>query len=391
MGLTGSYLEHPTKEGIVGLSIHPDQKYVPVVSKDQQPLMPTTPNRAKRWVKSKKATYFYKLGLVCVRLDQEPSARHLQPIAVGVDTGGTYEAITLKSKSATYLNIQAGAVTWVKKAVEERRNLRRSRRNRKTPCRTPELKTQKKEGWLAPSTRARWNSKLRIIDVLRKVIPLSGYNVEDIAAVTKEGQRRWNLGFSPLEVGKKYFYGELAKKGKLFEPTPGWRTKEERDKLGLVKGKSNEYAFKAHCQDSWVLANMVVGGHTKPDNKKIFYLAPLQFQRRNLHRARAKRGDIKRQKKLLTQDVKLVKPSKDGRPRYGGMDSLGLKRGSLVKHPKYGVAYVGGFSADKQRISLNSLEINPELPNNRLAQNVKTSDCNFLCYNSWRWQFSSPG
>lgn len=373
----------------MGLKIHPDQKYVPVVSKDQKPLMPTTPNRAKRWVKSKKATYFYKLGMVCVRLDQEPSAHNLQPIAVGVDTGGTYEAITFKSKSSTYLNIQSGAVTWVKSAVKERCILRRSRRNRKTPCRTPKLVTQKKEGWLAPSTRARWNSKLRSIDVFRKVMPLSDYNVEDIAAVTKEGQRRWNLSFSPLEVGKKYFYGELTKKGRLFEPTPGWRTKEERDKLGLVKSKSNEYAFRAHCQDSWVLANMVVGGHSKPDNKKILYLTPLQFQRRNLHRAQAKKGDLLRQKKLLEQKV-LIKLSKDGRPRYGGMDSLGFKRGSLVKHPKYGVAYVGGFSADKQRISLNSLEIEPEAPNNRLSQNVKAGDCKFLCYNSWRWQFSSP-
>ena len=77
----------------MGLKINPKQKYVPVVSKDGEPLMPTIPNRAKRWIRSRKATYFWKKGIICVRLNQEPSARNLQSIAAGVDTGGTYEAI----------------------------------------------------------------------------------------------------------------------------------------------------------------------------------------------------------------------------------------------------------------------------------------------------------
>lgn len=65
------------------------------------------------------------------------------------------------------------------------------------------------------------------------------------------------------------------------------------------------------------------------------------------------------------------------RKPYGSTRSLGFKRGSLVKHPKFGVAYVGGFLKD--RISLHRLT-----DGKRLCQNAKPSDCKFLAFNSWR-------
>jgi hypothetical protein len=43
--------------------------FVPVVNMDNQPLMPTTPSRARRWILSKKATPFWKKGVFCVRLN----------------------------------------------------------------------------------------------------------------------------------------------------------------------------------------------------------------------------------------------------------------------------------------------------------------------------------
>jgi hypothetical protein len=55
--------------------------------------------------------------------------------------------------------------------------------------------------------------------------------------------------------------------------------------------------------------------------------------------------------------------------------SMGLKRGSFVKHDKYGVYYVGGTSND--RISLNNMN------GERLCRNAKVTDCKFLCYNSF--------
>jgi hypothetical protein len=40
--------------------------FVPVVDQNQNPLMPTTLSRARRWIKSGKATFFWKRGVLGV-------------------------------------------------------------------------------------------------------------------------------------------------------------------------------------------------------------------------------------------------------------------------------------------------------------------------------------
>jgi hypothetical protein len=180
--------------------------------------------------------------------------------------------------------------------------------------------------------------------------------VEDIKAKTR-GKRKWDISFSPLEVGKKWFYSELKKLGQVHLKL-GFETKEERDRLGLTKlSDKSSNSFNAHCIDSWVLANLIVGGHTTPDNKGMLFVSPKRFHHRQLHALQPSYGGIRRP--------------------YGGTRSLGFKRGSIVKHPKYGICFVGGSS--KNSISLHSIE-----EGKRLCQNAKPIDCKFLTYASFR-------
>jgi len=329
--------------------------FVPVVDRNQKPLMPTTPSRARRWIKSGKATPFWKKGVFCVRLNVEPSGRQTQPIAVGIDPGSKKEGLTVKSQAHTYLNIQADAVTWVKDHMEQRRQMRRTRRYRKTPCRQP--RANRARGSIPPSTKARWQWKLRLASWLCKLFPISIFVVEDIKAKTK-GKRRWDVSFSPLEVGKQWFYQQLAKLGQVVTRS-GWETKHLRDALELKKtNKKTAEVFEAHCVDAWVLANSVVGGHFQPDNKRLLFVVPLRLHRRQLHR---------------------LQPDKQGRRLpYGGTLSLGLKRGSLVKHPKFKLSFVGGSS--NNRLSLHRLA-----DGKRLTQNAKKEDVKPLTFCSWRF------
>jgi hypothetical protein len=317
-------------------------------------MMPTSPSRARRWIKARIATPFWKRGIFCVRLNQAPSGRKTQQIALGVDPGSKKEGFTVKSSSHTYLNLQADAVTWVKDHIEQRRMMRRSRRQRKTPCRANRM--NRARGGLPPSTKARWQWKLRLANWLRKMFPITSYVVEDIKAKSK-GQPKWDKSFSPLEVGKTWFYGELRKLGEVILRS-GWDTKCLRDKLGLKKsGKKTAEVFDAHCVDSWVLANDGVGGHQKPENTNLLCVVPLQFHRRQLHR---------------------LVPSKGGkRPPYGGTRSMDLKRGSLVRHPELGLTFLGGSS--NNRLSLHSLKTGK-----RVTKSVKREDCLFLAHSSWR-------
>ena len=143
-------------------------QFVPVVDVQQNPLMPTTANRAASWIRSKKATPFWKRGIFCVRLNVEPSAREKQIVGGGIDPGSKWEGYSVKSAAHTFLHINADAVTWVKGAVETRRNLRRSRRNRKTPYR--QCRWNRGVGFrLPPSTRARWGWKLRLATLIKRL------------------------------------------------------------------------------------------------------------------------------------------------------------------------------------------------------------------------------
>jgi len=115
--------------------------------------------------------------------------------------------------------------------------------------------------------------------------------------------------------------------------------------------------FSAHCVDSWVLANASTGGQLEPDNTRLMCLTPLRFHRRQLHVQNPIYGGF--------------------RKAYGGTRSLGFKRGSLIKHVKYGLAYVGGFSKDRR--SLHSV-----VDGRRPGQNFRPEHCTFLTYSSWR-------
>lgn len=330
--------------------------FVPVVDQENQPLMPTTPARARRWVKAGKVTPFWKKGVWCVRLNQEPSARATQPIAVGIDPGSKKEALVVKSAAHTYLNVQADAVTWVKDAVLTRAQMRRVRRFRKTPCRQPRANRLRSTRKLPPSTKARWQWKLRLCQWLTRLFPISDFMVEDIKAATK-GKRRWDQRFSPLEIGKQWFYQELGKLAPV-QTRQGWETKQVRDALGLKKSKAKlAETFSAHCVDAWVLAWAVVGGKPSPEHKRLLCLTPLQWHRRQLHR-------------LQPEKTSKRKP-------YGGTRSLGFTRGTLVQHPKYGLAVIGGKLDG--RVSLHH-----RLTGKRLCQNAKPLECRVRTVLRWR-------
>ena len=76
--------------------------FVPVVGKNQKPLMPTKPSRARRWIKQGKATPFFNKGVFCVRLNVEPADSQLDDVVVGIDPGSKKEAFTVKSEHHTY-------------------------------------------------------------------------------------------------------------------------------------------------------------------------------------------------------------------------------------------------------------------------------------------------
>lgn len=324
--------------------------FVPVVNKKQEPLMPTTPSRARKWMDSGKATGFWKGGVFCVRLNTE-AGEEKQKIVVGVDPGSKKEGFTIKSEAHTYLNIQADAVQHVKLAVKIRRQLRTSRRFRKVRCRcNRKNRASLKNNRVPPSVRARWQWKLNILNWLRKLFPICCVVVEDIKTVSV-GKRKWDVSFSPLQIGKNWFYSKIPN----LVIKQGYETKIMRDGFNLTKISDKlSNSWFAHCVDSWVLANSQFNCKIV-DNKDILFISPIILHRRKLHKSQ---------------------PNKKGvRSRYGGTISLGFKKGCLVKHSTIGLAYVGGNFNGK--IRLHSFK-NGKV----IKQTAKPKDCVFICYNT---------
>ena len=320
--------------------------FVPVFDQNGNPLMPTRPSRAKKWIKSGRATPFWKNGIFCIRLNEEPSDRYKQEIAIGIDPGSKKEGFTVKSEAHTYLNVQANAHTTTKKKIEKRKNLRRTRRYRNRPHRKNRTNRNANKKRIPPSTMARWSWKVRIIDFLCSLYPITACVVEDIAAHTKKGKRQWNQSFSPLEVGKQWFYEQIEQRFEFFDTLKGWETKELRDRYGLSKLKDKLSSdFHAHCVDSWVLATHAVGGSV-PNNKEVFCIAPVPVQRRCLHRENHKKGGI--------------------RSRYGGTVCLGIKKGTLVKSIKHGLCWISGHQNGKINLTKKINGKNKQLPQQKL-------------------------
>jgi hypothetical protein len=114
----------------------------------------------------------------------------------------------------------------------------------------------------------------------------------------------------------------------------GWQTKDLREKSGLkkTKGKSKQ-SFESHSVDAFILAASISGAST-PTCTRLWYVVPAVLHRRQLHRLQASSGGIR-------------KP-------YGGTRSLGLRRGTVVKHKKYGLCTRRKEESEKERRGGNS-------------------------------------
>ena len=338
-----------------------NQPWVPVVSKTGKPLMPCSPRRARKLLEKGKAVKRWYRGFFYIKLTEREDG-DVQDVAMGVDPGSKREGYTVMSAKRTFLNINAHAADGkgIKRTMEGRRNARRARRQRKTPCRAPRFHNRKRpEGWSPASTKARWQLKLNVVVALSRLYPINITPVEDVCSELRKGEKWRNSNFSPVMAGKNYLYNSLRERGYKVVTYTGREVAAERKRLGLPKTPnklSND--FSAHCVDSWVLANLALGiPHTHPEMKEVMVLKPIPIVRRQLH--------------------KFI-PQKGGRrPRYGGTMSEGYKKGTLMFHPKYGKVYLGGNDG-KGRVTVHSYVFG-----DRLAQNVKLEDCRIVAHSPW--------
>ncbi len=321
---------------------------IPVLSKNGTPLMPCKPAKARKLLESGKAIKKWsKLGIFYIQLTFDPTSEpnKNQKVVLGIDPGSKFDgyAVTTEIVNLTGMSELPSGIA---DKLETRRRMRRARRYRNTRHRPCRFDNRNREGFIAPSQRAKVEFRLKIVKELCKLYPATDFAVEDVRF--NHYEKRWGKHFSTVEIGKTILYTELQKIGTLHFFN-GYETKETREKLSLKKSSKKESRKpESHATDAIALAFMVKP--IKVTSIYPFYVwKRYQNAKRQLHR---------------------LEPDTDGiRRRYGGSNSLNpFKKNDVVRF-KGELARVGGFMDKK--ISLHNYNLN----NKRFTQNATLDNC----------------
>ncbi len=242
---------------------------IPVISHNNQPLMPTTPARARKWIASGKAIQKWSdSGQFYVQLTVEPSGCSTQPIVVGIDPGKLYSGIGVQSVRFTLytahlvLPFQA-----VRDRMDSRRIMRRGRRGRrinrkvgfKFRAHRQKRFSNRRQSKLAPSIRANRQLELRIVSELCQIYPVTEIRYEyvraDVDLTSGRRKARSGKGFSPVMVGQNWMLQELEQFASVVK-VEGYQTSNTRKHLGLEKNKADKSKaeFNTHAVDGVAIA-----------------------------------------------------------------------------------------------------------------------------------------
>lgn len=157
-----------------------------VLSSTKKPLMPTSSARARQLLRDGKAKVFRHNPFTIILLEREDG--ETQPIILKVDPGSKVSGLALmKTKGDALLLLWAVNLVHrghiIKTKLEKRRNVRRSRRNRKTRYRESRFNNRKRtigKGWLPPSLMSRVDNVVNWVRKLMKYVPITTIEVETV-------------------------------------------------------------------------------------------------------------------------------------------------------------------------------------------------------------------
>jgi hypothetical protein len=174
-----------------------------VLSLQNKPLMPTTPRRARLWLKAKRARIVSLIPFT-IQLRFEPSSLYTQTVKVGVDSGFQTVGVAAIANGEVLYQAEVSIRTDVKSRLDRRRQYRRNRRGRKTRYRPARFNNRvRANGWLPPSLRSKAEATVKTVLQVARVLPVTQINVE---VGNFDTQRMIN----PEIVGMEYQQGELA-------------------------------------------------------------------------------------------------------------------------------------------------------------------------------------
>lgn len=158
-----------------------------VLDKHKKPIMPCSDKRAHKLLKQGRAVIHKHYPFTIRMKDKEIKDCALQPIRVKIDPGSkeTGIAVVVNDGKVSMLGVIEHKTT-IKKSLEDRKSLRRGRRQRKTryrKCRFENNTWKAKENddkWSPPSIQARVDQCANIVKKIKSLAPVSDISYENV-------------------------------------------------------------------------------------------------------------------------------------------------------------------------------------------------------------------
>ena len=150
-----------------------NRRYIFVQDFEGNPLMPTSPARARQLLRSGEAVLVGR-AMFLIRLTR-PSASYRQETSMGVDLGSHHVGVSVTTDRRELLSSEVLLRDDISRRLLKRRELRHGRRFRKTRYRAVRVDNRtasKKDGWLAPSIRHKVDSIVGICIRISKTVPI---------------------------------------------------------------------------------------------------------------------------------------------------------------------------------------------------------------------------
>lgn len=174
-----------------------------VVNQRKQPLMPTTPQKARKLIKNGKAKIHKREPFTIRLLTQTGESK--QEINLGIDAGSKFVGISATTKKEELFSAEYKLRNDIVDLLSTRRQNRRTRRNRLRYRKARFQNRKKDKGWLAPSVHHKIESHIDMVNRVHGILPISNIIVEtasfDIQKILnpeisgKEYQEGNQLGF----------------------------------------------------------------------------------------------------------------------------------------------------------------------------------------------------
>jgi len=255
-----------------------------VLGNEGNPLTPCKMSKARKLMEGLQAEPVWnKFGEFGIQMLID-TRKETPKTVLGCDFGTKFEGYSVLSGTENVLNIMWKLPDKKKlvKKLEERRQLRRARRQRNCRRREARFDNRSKDGFIAPSQLQIVNSRIKCISELFRCYPIDTVALEDVRFNHRDN--KWGKNLSTVEVGKKMLYDYIRAKvgtGNLIQFT-GYDTQWFREKYNLKKlSDKSAKKFTSHCVDSFVIANEL--SQAIPNENLIYVDDSYRAIRRRLH------------------------------------------------------------------------------------------------------------